>query len=222
MKTALECAAQSLLAVTSFVIVSASFSITAKLQLALGIATALGFAASSAVWSTLNSRNYRQMYTAEKRRESWELKNYPKGEIEEMVELYRSRGLQKDDAEFVIQTMAKYEKFFVDVMMVEELGLLPPHETSLSVLVPTAFFSSLLGGVWPLVGHLVSTQGKDGTTVISCIFLGLIGMLLISCAQARFNHGKKWYSACFEMLLAFSTVVMLSKTAGFVLVSYLV
>lgn len=45
-----------------------------------------------------------------------------------MIELYVKRGMSRDDAEQVIKTMSKYEDFFVDVMMVEELGLQPPEE----------------------------------------------------------------------------------------------
>merc|ERR1712224_744686 len=138
-----------------------SFNMATHAQLAVGIAVAIGVAASTAVWTATSTRNYRQNYTAEKRRESWEMRNYPKGEIEEMVELYRSRGLKRADAETVIETMAKYESFFVDVMMVEELGLLPPSETSVGSLTAVAFLSSLAGAIWPLIGFHATSQSQS-------------------------------------------------------------
>jgi hypothetical protein len=36
-----------------------------------------------------------------------ELKNYPSGEVNEMIELYEAQGLSKADASQVIRTMAK-------------------------------------------------------------------------------------------------------------------
>jgi hypothetical protein len=44
----------------------------------------------------------------------------------EQRQLYVGRGMALDDARSVIGIMAKYEEFFVDVMMLEELGLIPP------------------------------------------------------------------------------------------------
>jgi DNA damage-binding protein 1 len=39
-----------------------------------------------------------------------------------MVELYTSKGISEDDAEFVVNTLFKYKEFFIDHMMVVELG----------------------------------------------------------------------------------------------------
>ena len=40
-----------------------------------------------------------------------------------MVEIYMNRGMSKEDATLVIETMAKYKDFFVDTMMQQELEL---------------------------------------------------------------------------------------------------
>ena len=68
--------------------------------------------------------------TTEKKREKWEFDNFPEGEKREMVEIYMQRGMKEEDATIIIETMSKYEDIFVDVMMVEELGLMPPEEES--------------------------------------------------------------------------------------------
>jgi hypothetical protein len=39
-----------------------------------------------------------------------------------MIELYESKGMSKEDATTVIQTISKYKELFVDIMMVQELG----------------------------------------------------------------------------------------------------
>ncbi len=45
-----------------------------------------------------------------------------------MIQLYIAKGLSKQDAETVIKILSKDKKFFVDMMMKEELELLPPDE----------------------------------------------------------------------------------------------
>jgi len=46
----------------------------------------------------------------------------------EMIDLYESKGMSREDAEVVIRRMAKYPDFFVDIMMIEELELQVPGE----------------------------------------------------------------------------------------------
>jgi vacuolar iron transporter family protein len=40
-----------------------------------------------------------------------------------MIEIYQEKGMTYEDAKLVIETMAKYKDFFVDVMMQQELEL---------------------------------------------------------------------------------------------------
>ncbi|CAK4583393.1 unnamed protein product [Aphanomyces euteiches] len=79
-----------------------------------------------------------------------ELDNFPQGEKDEMVELYTSRGMSLPDARNVIDVMAKYDKFFVDIMMIEELNMLPPDlSMSPSTLGLTTSVGSFLCGLLP-------------------------------------------------------------------------
>ena len=45
-----------------------------------------------------------------------------------MIDIYVSKGLSLRDATVVIKTMAKYENFFVDIMMQQELELQVPED----------------------------------------------------------------------------------------------
>lgn len=72
------------------------------------------------------------LYEHEREREQWETVNYLEGEQKEMIELYMSKGLSKEDASIVIGILSKKTEFFVDIMMKEELELIPPEEFSLN------------------------------------------------------------------------------------------
>jgi hypothetical protein len=54
-----------------------------------------------------------------------ETTNFLEGEKQEMIEIYMGKGLSEEDATNIITTMAKYKDFFVDHMLVMELGLMP-------------------------------------------------------------------------------------------------
>ena len=64
----------------------------------------LSIGAVMAAHSLAQRRQEVALYKQERNREKWELKNYPKGEIDEMKELYQSKGVSSADAKMVIET----------------------------------------------------------------------------------------------------------------------
>eukprot|EP00928_Gymnodinium_smaydae_P009810 TRINITY_DN13678_c0_g3_i1.p1 TRINITY_DN13678_c0_g3~~TRINITY_DN13678_c0_g3_i1.p1 ORF type:complete len:330 (+),score=81.48 TRINITY_DN13678_c0_g3_i1:101-991(+) len=82
-------------------------------------------------WRWLDLRMYEQHYTREESREEWELENFEEGEKMEMVELFKHQGMGQDDARRVIDVFAKYPKFFVSLMMREELHMNTPEPSAL-------------------------------------------------------------------------------------------
>ena len=96
---------------TSFAIIAGSVgaNLSPVAMLALGISNVLADALSMGAGEFLSSRSYNAYVIKEREREAWELQNYPAGEIAEMVELFVARGMSRDDAQFVIQRMAKYK-----------------------------------------------------------------------------------------------------------------
>ena len=79
----------------------------------------------------LSAQSELQYAVSERSKEEWEFDCNPTGEIKEMVELYELRGFSRRDAVHVVSTMARHREFFLDHMMVEELGIMPP-DTSVS------------------------------------------------------------------------------------------
>jgi DNA damage-binding protein 1 len=71
----------------------------------------------------LSSKATNEWILSERRREEWEMENYPEGEITEMIDIYKEKGMSHEDAKIVIETMSKYKEFFVDLMMAQELEL---------------------------------------------------------------------------------------------------
>jgi len=104
------------------------------------------FALAFGLRDYLRFRSDVHVYTREKRRETWELHNYPAGEINEMIELYESQGVSKPDAKLVIETLAQYKEVFVDLMMMAELHMQSPRGSPTTKALIT-MSSSCAGGV---------------------------------------------------------------------------
>ena len=117
----------------------------------------------------------------EREREAWELQNYPAGEIAEMVELFVARGMSREDAEFVIQRMAKYKDFFVDLMMTEELALPVPGEDDNNDALKDGlvmFLAFTAFGMLPIVGFVAAGAffpglESDQLFSVACIITGI-------------------------------------------------
>ncbi len=92
---------------------------------------------------------------AEKRREEWEVDVYPEGEKLELVELYIDKGYPKEDAEKLVEIIAKNKKGWVDIMMKEELEIIEDNESPLRNALVT-FGSFAIFGFIPLMAFTVA------------------------------------------------------------------
>lgn len=115
---------------TSFAIVAgaAGGNLSSSVVLILGFSNIFADALSMGVGEFLSSKAENEWILSERRREAWELENYPEGEIQEMIEIFEKKGMSHEDSELVVKTMSKYEEFFVDIMMTQELELQVPED----------------------------------------------------------------------------------------------
>jgi len=145
---------------TSFAIVAgaAGGGLSSKVVLILGFSNIFADALSMGVGEFLSSKAENEWILSERRRECWELENYPEGEIQEMIEVYTERGMSRQDSELVVKTMSKYKDFFVDIMMTHELELQVPEADHVceSFREGVVMFSSFaIFGSLPILGYVI-------------------------------------------------------------------
>ena len=124
--------------------------------LAMGLSNVLADALSMGAGEYLSSRSYNNYVRTELARETWELENYPRGEITEMIDLFEKRGMSREDAEVVIMRMAKYKEFFLNLMMTEELSLPVPTDSDDTDSLRDGFImfaSFACFGMVPIIGY---------------------------------------------------------------------
>eukprot|EP00752_Nemacystus_decipiens_P008012 g7159.t1 len=191
---------------TSFAIVAgaAGGRLPVAVVLVLGFSNIFADALSMGVGEYLSSKAHNEYVMAEKRREEWELKNHREGEILEMVEIFEERGMSRQDAEDVIEKMAKYDDFFVNLMMNEELGLqVPTGEDDTVKEGFVMFLSFAFFGAMPLLGYVIVPLIKPDSSpavlfLVACLVTGasLFGMGAI---KSQFGT-RHWCTSGTEML----------------------
>jgi len=144
--------------------------------------------------------DYRAFYENERRREQWECENYLEGEQREMVELYQERGLSREDAESVIAIVSQHKDFFVDVMMKEELNLIPPDKSKPPHMLGLVIFLSFtLFGLIPLGPFLHANLTKAPIPLATLVYdsMCVSGVCLLVCGYLKglFTVGSRWRAA---------------------------
>jgi len=155
--------------------------------IAIGCAQLFAGALGMGLGDYLSSKAEQAIAAHEQAREHWEVENNPQGEISEMVDIYKAKGMTEEDGLIVAQTLSKYRDFWVEHMMLHEIGMFPPEEeeswgTALQGLV--MFLSFILLGGLPLAAYVVAGRFLQTamerftvTCLASCASLFCLGML---------------------------------------------
>lgn len=207
---------------TSFAIVAgaAGGRLPPTVVLILGFSNIFADALSMGVGEFLSSKADSEWILSEREREEWEMDNYPEGEIEEMVEIFVNKGMSHADASDVIQTMAKYKDFFVDIMMTQELNLQVPEPDHVRESLREGFVmfcSFAFFGAMPLLGYvlipsLFPSLGEEVLFTSACIITGMV--LFFMGSVKSFFSKQHWMVAGTETLLLGGACATVAYTIG--------
>lgn len=192
-----------------------SGNVTIAAVFIIGIAKLVSGALAMGIGDYMSTKARVELTKMERKRELWECENYLKGEKEEMIEIYCDRGVSYETATRMVDIMSTNTEAFVDVMMVQELGLSAQVDEWEPIKNGVVNFTSFMFfGVIPLliyagfaIAHkIMEAQGsKDleldnnlifgidcGIFVVALVFMGLL--------KSVFSV-QRWYTAIFVTLL---------------------
>ncbi len=189
--------------ITTFAVVAgvAGASLSSSIVLILGFANLIADGLSMAIGDYLSTKAENEYNQAERRREFWEVENYPEGERQELIEVYEAKGLNRDDAALIVDIISKNKKAWVDVMMVEELGIVESDGSPVGNAIAT-FLSFAIFGFVPLVAYIAGycmPLLKPHLFVIACLLTA--GTLFALGAVKVQITGRAWWKSGFEMLI---------------------
>ena len=192
--------------ITTFAVVAGvtGAALSLGIVLILGLANLLADAISMGVGDYLSSKSEIEYQQDERKREEWEVEHFPEGEKQEMIEIYQEKGVSEEDAIRVVEILSKYDKAWIDVMMVEELGIIESDESPLKNAFAT-FLSFIIFGFIPLFSYILSmlisflASNSIYSFIIACVLTGLT-LFTLGALKVRVT-GKNWLLSGLEMFL---------------------
>ena len=189
--------------VTTFAVVAgvAGANLSVSVVLILGVANLIADGISMAFGDYLSTKAENEYMAAERIRETWEVRNFPEGEKKEMIELYIGKGISAEDAKIAVEALSKHEKPWVDIMMVEELGMVEDYELPLKNALVT-FTSFVFFGSIPVIIYIFARFVPFFATHTFALACGLTGVTLFILGTLKVYFTRQaWYRAGTEMLL---------------------
>jgi VIT1/CCC1 family predicted Fe2+/Mn2+ transporter len=151
-----------------------------------------------AIGDFLSTKSENEYHRAEREREAWEVENYPAGEKKELVELYTDKGMTKTDAETIVSLVSKYKNAWIDIMMVEELGIIESTESPLKNAVVT-FISFAVFGLIPILAYVLAYPigfFRENTFAVACA-LTLLTLFTLGAVKVKVT-GKNFLTSGLE------------------------
>jgi len=188
--------------ITVFAVVAsiAGAGLDVSVVIIMGVASLLADGISMGMGDYLSSKAENDYTQEERKREIWECDNYIEGEIEEMITLYIKKGMDEKDASQMVNIMAKYREIFVDIMMVEELGLMPVDADDSPLKNGLVTFGAFMAfGCIPMISYISAVAGDkhhsldhvEGAFIIASL-VTLLAMFSLGALTAKFSP-QKWY-----------------------------
>lgn len=162
-----------------------------------GLVGLLGGAFSMAAGEYNSMQAQRELLERELEIERREIHRRPENERRELVQIYRSRGIDKELAEDLATEMHRDLDLALETHAREELGIDPSELGSPVAAAVVSFLTFAVGAMLPLVPWFVSSG--NGAAVASVV-IGLLASLAIGIGLSAFT-GRSWVRTAARQLL---------------------
>jgi VIT1/CCC1 family predicted Fe2+/Mn2+ transporter len=176
----------------SLVMGVAGAAFSADALLLTGLAGLLAGACSMALGEWLSVQNARELYQQQIATERDELEAVPDEEVEELVLIYRAKGLDEPRARAMAENIMADKDHALDTLVREELGIDPDDLGGSAWLAAvTSFVVFAIGAFLPVLPFLF----LDGrAAVVACALLSAAGLFLIGALVTLFTGRGLLYS----------------------------
>lgn len=178
--------------VTSFALVASvsGGDLPAGAVLVLGFANLIADGISMGYGDYLSSKAENDYAANQQLIADWEVENDIHSEMMDLVSAYQEQGMEKDDADKIVDILSKYKDIMADMKLTMTQGLLPPDaEDSPFKNGCVTFISFLAFGSTPLLTYLILkpfTSSNDVKFLSACI-VTILALALLGAAKARIS-----------------------------------
>lgn len=206
--------------ITTFAVVSgvAGASLSSGVVLILGLANLLADGISMGVGAFFSAKSDREYYEVERARETKQVREHPKEERQELVDIYISKGYSSEDATVLVEIQSKNEELFVDAMMIHELDMHPDDRNAV-ISGMTTFLSFQVAGAVPLLAYFCGrffwpmTETVEFYSSVVLTALALFGLG----ATKVWVTARSWFRSGLEMMLVGGLAAFVAYVVGYTL-----
>jgi VIT1/CCC1 family predicted Fe2+/Mn2+ transporter len=149
-----------------------------------GLAGLIGGSVSMAAGEYISMKAQAELLERELEMERIELHRRPESEREELVAIYRSRGIEEDAAEELASVMMRDPEVALETHAREELGIDPSSLGSPVAAAVSSFLCFAAGALIPLLPWFF---GAGTASLVASIVLGVVAAAGVGVALARFT-----------------------------------
>ncbi|MCL4433793.1 MAG: VIT1/CCC1 transporter family protein [Actinobacteria bacterium] len=164
-----------------------------------GLAGLVAGACSMAIGEYISMQAQRELLQKEIEKERLEIERFPEEEHQELVDIYRSRGLAPDLAYEVATAMMSGEGAALETHVREELGISTGDLGSPLLAASASFGSFALGAAVPLLPWFVA-QGTPAA--VATVVLAALMAVAVGTALSRFTGRSPVRSAARQLVLS--------------------
>lgn len=147
--------------VTTFAVVAGATgaNLESSVVIILGFANLIADGFAMSVGAYLSTKSEQEQYEKHRAVEYWEIEHMPEKEVQEIREIYASKGFEGDLLEQVVAKITEDKDRWVDVMMKEELEMQKESKSPFQMGLVT-FISFLFLGFISLIVYVLDYSGK--------------------------------------------------------------
>jgi VIT1/CCC1 family predicted Fe2+/Mn2+ transporter len=202
--------------VTTFVVVAGATgaSLSDGILLIFGIGSLLGDALSMGIGDYASSHSELEYFQAERAHHTMLFEHNPEQEIVNIGSAFKKKGLNEHDAKTVAHIVAKHKKTAVEIMMLNEHGIVELNTSPIKKGLYT-FLSFLVFGSIPLLVYLASPAlpcMKDHTFFAASLLTG-ITIFTLGALKVRITQ-RNWLLSGLQMLVSGGSSATLAYCIG--------
>ncbi|MGI9023195.1 MAG: VIT1/CCC1 transporter family protein [Acidimicrobiales bacterium] len=162
-----------------------------------GLAGLIGGSVSMAAGEYISMTAQNELLECELEMERLELKRAPEAERQELVQLYRSRGVDTSVAEDLAEALMRDPQVALETHAREELGIDPGSLGAPVAAAVSSFLAFAAGAMIPLVPWFF---GAGTAAIVASMILGVVAALVVGAALAGFTGRSVVRSAGRQLL----------------------
>ena len=195
--------------VTTFAVVAGAEGahLGSSVVIILGFANLLADGFAMSVGSYLSSKSDHENYIRHRNTEYWEVDNLPEVEKEEIREIFREKGFEGELLEEVVKVITADKDRWVNVMMKEELEMIPETKSPFAMGTAT-FVSFVLVGLIPLLSYVMDLFTPLTNTFAISAILTSLAFVIIGFVKTKVTQTSKLKGVIETLLLGGSAAVV--------------